>query len=66
MSDYMVWAFESNVGFTNRLLLSYFTKKCSNKELMYVIIHSSFTSRKNCKKDLQSFSHCGSFDHPNL
>jgi hypothetical protein len=37
-----VWAFERNVGFTNKLLLSYFMEKCSNKELMYVMIHSSF------------------------
>jgi len=42
MSDYSVWAFERNVGFTNKLLLSYFMEKCSNKELMYVMIHSSF------------------------
>ena len=24
---------------------------------------SSTTSRKHCEKELQSFSHCGSFDH---
>jgi hypothetical protein len=24
------------------------------------------TSRKHGKKELQSFSHCGSFDHPNM
>ena len=41
MSDRSMWAFERNVGFIYRLLLGSFTKKCSNKELMYVTTHSS-------------------------
>ena len=41
MSACSVWAFEKNVGFTNWLLLSSFMKKCSSKELVYVIFYSS-------------------------
>ena len=31
MSDRSMWAFERNVGFTDRLLLASFMEKCSNK-----------------------------------
>ena len=42
MSNRSVWAWERNVGFTDRLLLGSFMEKYSSKELVYVIIHSSF------------------------
>jgi hypothetical protein len=45
MSDRSVWAFERNVGFTDRLLLGSFTEKMFIKELMYVTTHSSFFVR---------------------
>jgi hypothetical protein len=41
MSNHSVWVFERNVGFTDRLLLGFFTEKCSNKELVYITTHSS-------------------------
>jgi hypothetical protein len=42
ISDRSVWAFERNVGFTDRLLLDSFTEKSSNNKLVYVTTHSSF------------------------
>jgi hypothetical protein len=40
MSDYSVWAFKRDVRFTDTFLLGFFTKKkCSSKELVYVIKH---------------------------
>ena len=48
MSDRSVWAFKINKEFTDRLLLgSFYNKqlKCSNKELMHLMIHSSLFVR---------------------
>ena len=45
MSNRIVWTFERNVRFTNRLLLGYFMDKWSSKELVYVTINSSFFVR---------------------
>ena len=42
MNNCNVWAFERNVRFTNRLLLGSFIKKCSSKELVYLMIHLRF------------------------
>ena len=36
---------------------------CWNK---FILKHATSTSKKVCKKEPQSFSHCGSFDHPDL
>ena len=30
------------------------------------LVTTLLTSREHCKRELQSFSHCGSFDHPDL
>ena len=35
-----------------------------DEALLYLIV--THTSRKPCEKKPQSFSHCGSFDHPDL
>ena len=45
MRDRSVWAFDKNVGFTDRLLLDSFMKKCLNKEFVYVRIHLIFFVR---------------------
>lgn len=42
MNNCNVWAFERNVRFTNRLLLGSFIKKCSSKELVYLMVHLRF------------------------
>jgi hypothetical protein len=36
------------------------------KQLAFFMNLSRLTSRKHDKKELQSFSHYGSFDHPDL
>ena len=45
INDYGVSGYKRNLGFTDILLLGYFMKNCSNKELMYLIAHSSFFVR---------------------
>ena len=45
MSDHNVWAFERNVGFTNRLLLDSFAKKMFKQKIRVCYNTSSFFVR---------------------
>ena len=47
MSDYSVWTFERNVGFTDMLLLGFLREKMFKQRttVVYVIIHPSFFVR---------------------
>jgi hypothetical protein len=40
--------------------------KPKDVNMQLVGLANTSTSRKHCEKEPQSFSHCGSFDHPDL